>query len=149
MSVVATPRSTPLDRRDYAFLTAANTVGLLLVSVGWAAVSARADFAAQLPWATLGLTGLLIGLCGQVAFVLRFRRIVGVRIRRRFGHGVPRGAARIAAPVPVAAVDVVAGPGLRRYHRRDCPPARDQDWPARTVAEHRANGLEPCGVCRP
>jgi hypothetical protein len=120
-----------------------------MLVVGWSAVSARADFVDQLPWAVVGLVGLLVAFCAQAVFVLRVRRVVAVRLRSRFGHGVK--AARHDRPGLVQAgdVDLVAGEGLRRYHRSDCALAREQRWPEKAEAAHRAAGLLPCGVCRP
>jgi len=112
--------------------------------VAWAAASGRAAVADQTGFVSLGVAGFLVAFAGEVSWVLRGRRAVGRRAVLLLG-GPPQARSGWAAP---RADELVAGAGLRLYHRADCRLAGSA-WAADGRAGHEAAGRRPCGVCRP
>ena len=142
----ASPPPPLWNRRDAVGSLSVGGVGAVLCAVAWWMASGDRTFREQLSLATVSIVGVVLIVAAETAWVLRGRANVGRRIRALLG----------AAPVatvdePVVADDgaLVAGQGLRRYHRPDCALARGHDWPATGWDEHRRAGRQPCGICRP
>jgi hypothetical protein len=127
-------------------LVATVASGSLVCAVAWAMMANRASFSSQTPIASLGIVGLIIAFYGQTTWLLSGRRAIGERSQGLLGHLVTRHGSDAARPESAV---LVAGDGLRRYHRTDCLLARGQAWPAAPRERHHRAGRVPCGVCRP
>jgi uncharacterized membrane protein len=117
--------------------------GVVLGVVGWYQASGRALPSHQSGPAVLSAIGALLVLGAVATWLGSFRRAVLARSRRLLGAAADSQADRGLAAAPIAvSTTLVAGTGLRFYHRADCLLA-----PARTRKPRP--GQEPCGVCRP
>lgn len=118
-------------------------VGTLLAFVAW--TQARGDdlLSDQIVWMSVAVIGLVVAAYGNVSWLLRARHAVISRRERLLPLDVP--STRVG---PSLCDDVlVAGPGLRRYHRASCQLAVGKGWPNLDEARVDTTVLEPCGVC--
>jgi hypothetical protein len=81
-------------------------------------------------------------LAGRRAIVVRRLAVLGDL------RGMPVPAATGAAGESTSQ-DLVAGEGLRHFHRSDCQMAHGRLWRLSTRREHEQAGRVACGVCRP
>jgi hypothetical protein len=118
-----------------------------LVLAGWLAASARSSPLHQITPTDVTVSGLIVGLAGCGDWMLAGRRAVAGRTRHLLGAppGLPT-AAPINRPVITA---LVAGRGLRLYHRADCPLAVAYGWRPTARSAHERAGRRPCSLCRP
>lgn len=141
--------NSPWSRRDLTRLTFLGTSGLALCAVGWFRASGETDLGSQVAPANLGLAGLMVAAAGHAAWLAAGRRAVGEK----------RSSLMDAAPVGVLAHahllvlesegKLVAGAGLRRFHREECLLAAGRHWAEALRHEHLAAGRSACGVCGP
>ena len=147
------PPEQPLWRAEdvlrWAALVAA---GFVMCAVGWFLAAGETNYRHQVGPANMAVAGLIITSIGHVAWTVRGRRAIGQRRRRLLGH---LAASPLAGQVSdswdshMSSAPVVAGEGMRHYHRHDCPLAAGRPWPAASAEEQEAAGRTPCGVCRP
>ena len=141
---LALPSSAPLwSRRDAALLSGLLAVGGVLVLAGWFFAAGRPDAGDQLVYVTLALIGALVGLASVVGWVVRGRRAISTR--RALLLGTPPPARADAA----MAVELVAGPAGRWFHRADCLLVDGRGWSASPRNVHEAAGRAACPGCRP
>jgi len=141
---VAIPSGVPLwSRRDAATLTTLLAVGGILVAASWFFAAGRADAGDQLVFVTLALLGAVVGMAAVVGWTVHGRRTISARRGLLLGTAPP-------APVDAAtAVDLVAVPNGRWFHRADCLLVDGRDWRAAPRAEHESAGRLACPGCRP
>jgi hypothetical protein len=141
---VAVPSGGPLwSRRDAATLGTLLAVGAVLVGASWFFAAGRPDAGDQLIFVSLALLGALIGLAGVVVWTVHGRRLIGARRGLLLGTSPP-------APVEAAhAVELVAGPQGRWFHRADCLLADGRGWATSPRAKHESAGRKACPGCRP
>ena len=126
--------------------------GALAIAFSWYLAAGDGRYTRQVGPLDLAVFGLVVAGAANVWVLLVARRTIGVRRRLLVGEAAPlAAAARRPAPVTVAAAEelLVGQPGLKRYHRADCPMARAKNWPSASRVEHERHGLAPCQVCRP
>ena len=138
-------RSVPWDVRDLLALYATTFAGVLLVFLAWYEVSASTRLASQVRWTNVGVAGVIVLGAGNLFWLLRGRRAAG-QLKRRL---LPLVAVPEEGPATVAAVRLVAGSAMTRFHRSDCPLVAGKSVKAVSEAAHRRAGRQPCGVCEP
>ena len=141
---LAVPSHTPLwSKRDEAVLGAVLAIGAILVAAGWFFAAGRADAGDQLVFVSLALVGSLVGLAATIGWVVHGRRLIS--IRRSLLLGTP--------PPPRAetarAVDLIAAPTGKWFHRADCLLAHGRAWSASPRTAHESAGRQACPGCRP
>lgn len=141
---LAVPSHNPLwSKRDATLLGAVLALGAVLVMAGWFFAAGRADAGDQLVFVSLALIGALVGLAAVIGWVVRGRRLISTR--RGLLLGTP--------PPPKAetarAVDLVAAPTGKWFHRADCLLAHGRGWNASPRAAHESAGRLACPGCRP
>jgi hypothetical protein len=127
------------------------SVGLLVVFIAWWGTSGEATADDQFRWLGLGVAGMILCLVVSAVWVFSGMRAVGSRIEVALPHAAEtvRPALELRA-VERATDDVlVAGAGMRYYHRRSCRLAQGKPVRAGDRASHLKDGRRPCGVCRP
>ena len=77
----------------------------------------------------------------------RSKAEIAAAIQRRRTHPPARGAGR--APAAPGDAEVIAVPGVRKYHRPDCRYARVGGAERMTRAVARSRGFDACGICGP
>jgi hypothetical protein len=148
MSVVlpASPPQIPVvpwSRRDAGLLAVVLAVGAVLVGLSWFFAAGRADAGDQLAFVSLALVGTALGLAGVVGWTVHGRRAINLRRSRLLGTAPP-------APSDAAqAVELVAGPTGRWFHRADCLLVDGRGWAASARREHESAGRLACPGCRP
>lgn len=144
-------------RRDAVVCGLLLAVGVVLWAVGWYGAAGELTLDEQVVSLNVAVAGTLVFGAGWVFWFLRGRRAISARrraliVRRRalllpvaeVPVGGPSLAPRSVSPV------LVAGAGLTRFHRADCPLAAGRgDWTEASGASHRAAGRSTCGVCLP
>ena len=144
---IAVRSDVPLwTRRDATVLAVLLAVGAVLVVASWFFAAGRADAGDQLVFVALALLGALIGLGGVGVWTVHGRRLIGAR--RGLLLGTPP-----APPGPLSwaahAVELVAGPQGKWFHRADCLLADGRGWAASPRAKHESAGRKACPGCRP
>jgi hypothetical protein len=122
-------------------------VGFVVAAAGWWEASGKVRFDSQAPFASVGLIGLTIGAYAQLAWLVRGWRAVSRRRIALSRH--PIVAYDLHAATAVTDMSIVGVPGLRRYHRSDCPLALSRPVVREAREVHEREGRRPCGVCRP
>jgi hypothetical protein len=130
-----------------ALYAAIAAVGLALWLVGYFIVANEVVYDQQESGITLAVLGTVLSVAGGASFLLTGRRAVSQRRVAVLGL-VPAATAKTIAASSVSTF-LVAGVGLAKYHRTDCPMAAGRDWPIADAVEHELAGCKPCGVCRP
>jgi hypothetical protein len=114
-----------------------------LCVAGWWLASGHSRFNDQIVGINIGVVGLIVACSGHVGLFMRGRRLIGVRTRYLLAVDEDDEDDRTSDG------SLVAGPGLRHYHLASCQLAEGRDWPAHSRDALEADGLRPCGVCRP
>ena len=141
-------RSTPWTGIDRAVWAAGLAVAAIVWAWAWWQAAGTAQLSHQMPWASGAVGALLLATMANGTWLLRARRRIGLRRLALLADDAgiaddrPADAGRPGGPL-------VAAPGLRRYHRPDCPLARGAEFTAAAQAAHETAGRMPCGVCRP
>ena len=120
-----------------------------VVIVGCAAGAGQTSvYDHQLLWIVGAAVALMLSGLGWTRWLLIGSRNLRMRQRRLASITARLGAASPSA-TGVAEVLLVAGPGMKRYHRVDC--ALVKDMPVRQASRdaHVRDGRWPCGVCSP
>jgi hypothetical protein len=148
-----TVASSPWSTEDLIRWLVITGAGAGACMVGWWAASGHARFDDQIAAANIAVGGLVVASCAHVGWIMRLRRVIGDRRRDLLGE--PAAVVRRAPETSAADVirsraeALVAGDGLRWYHRASCPLVQGRDWPTRAESEHRKAGRRPCAMCQP
>lgn len=144
-------------RRDALLCGLLLALGVVLWAVGWYRAAGELTLDEQVVPLNVAVAGALVFGAGWVLWFLRGRRAISARrraliVRRRAlllpVADVPVGTSSLA-PRSVSPV-LVAGAGLTRYHRADCPLAAGRaDWAEAARSTHEGDGRDACGVCLP
>jgi hypothetical protein len=126
-------------------LAAFVVAGIVLAAVGWWGGSRQAAFAKQVAWINVGVLGFVVAAVGEVTWMRRGR----ATLRARRTELLPDVSDAVESLGAAALTRVVAGPGLERFHRPDCPLAAGRRWRTYDRASAARGGRRPCGVCRP
>lgn len=141
---VAVPSQAPLwSRRDAGKLVVLLTVGAVLVAASWFFAAGRPDAGDQLVFVSLALVGAVLGMAAVVGWVVRGRRIISAR------RGLLLGTAPPAPSVAATAIELVAGPRGKWFHRADCLLVDGRGWKASPRSAHESAGRLACPGCRP
>jgi len=144
-------RATPLWPQPtlilWAFLSG---IGVALLVLGWAQVRSESVYADQVPGINMAVAGVIAAGAGAISMLLAGRRAVAVRRLAVIGdlRGMPVRASA-GASGDSTSQNLVAGEGLRRFHRAGCTMAQGRNWSAASRPEHERAGRVACGVCRP
>lgn len=125
-------------------------IGVALLVAGWVLVSNESVYADQVAGINMAIAGVLVAGAGAIPMLLAGRRAVGVRRLAVLGdlRGMPvRASGRTTHDA--TSRNLVAGEGLRRFHRAGCTLAQVRNWSAASRSEHEQAGRVACGVCRP
>jgi hypothetical protein len=122
--------------------------GALLLAVAWFGAATKKTVEGQVGYGVAGVVGVCVMFAGGILWLMAGRRSVGLRVRRLLGEP-PRSRESVLAPVAPAAGGLVAGDGVRHYHRTTCPMARGRTWAVSERDDHERAGRRPCGICRP
>ena len=138
------------DEELFRWLVTVVLAAGLCVAAWWAAAG-HARLRDQIAFANFAVAGLVLTCYAHAALFLRGRRAVGARRRALLTEPPEHSGSRSAADSRqfCSQNGFVAGDGLGRYHRPDCPLAAGRDWSEAARADHDAAGRRPCGVCRP
>jgi hypothetical protein len=148
---VRAPRE-PWQVSEMLVLYGAVVVGFALVAVAWWGASGTARITSQVGWLNLGTVGVMLIGTGNCFWLLLGRRAIGDRRSRLLASfaaaGVPS-TTETEVQARADSEDLVAGAGMRRYHRVDCQLVRRKPVVPATRAEHEAEGRAACGMCQP
>jgi hypothetical protein len=125
-------------------------IGVTLVLAGWLQVRNENVYADQATGINMAIAGVVVAGAAALPMLLAGRRSVGVRRLALLGdlRGMPvRASAR--ATGDSTSQNLVAGEGLRRFHRAGCTLAQGRNWSAASRGEHERAGRVACGVCQP
>jgi hypothetical protein len=143
MSVAAAPEFPLWSRRDAGKLGVLLAVGGILVVASWFFAAGRPDAGDQLVFVSLALLGTLVGMAAVVGWVVRGRRIISARRSLLLGTAPP-------APAEAAqALELVAGPTGKWFHRADCLLVDGRNWKPSPRGAHESAGRKACPGCRP
>ena len=125
-------------------------IGVALLVAGWVLVRNESVYADQVPGINMAVAGVLLAGAGAIPMLLGGRRAVGVRRLALLGdlRGMPARSSALTSDA-LTSQNLVAGVGLRRFHRVGCTLAQGRNWSAASRSEHERAGRVPCGVCRP
>lgn len=139
--------ASPWSRRQAATTTAAFVLGVGLSSAAWVVTSGRPAARDQVGPVAVGVAGAAVAMLAQVTWLIAGRCSLSARRRALIGSGPVRRSGDDRRPCSTVCV---AGPGLRLYHRADCPlaPPGAEPFQPRPVVE-AGTAPVPCGVCRP
>jgi hypothetical protein len=150
---VASRRVPYLWSQQLAIAWAAVTVaGFVMCAVAWYLASGEAVFNHQYGPANLAVAGLIVANAAHLFWIAAGR--TALADRRRSLLPVPPGVEMEVTHEGVEAAvatsdELVAGEGVRYYHRSDCPMAADRDWPQTSRDEQEDLGILPCRICQP
>lgn len=136
---------------DVRRLVVATGAAAMVGVAAWFLASGTSTITAQIAYANLSVVGLIIAGYANAIWLLRGARAVGER-RQRLLEDIDGGPSLGHRPTATHADNggpLVAGEGLRFYHRPDCAMASGRDVRSADRPQHEAAGLRPCGVCRP
>ncbi len=71
-----------MTRREALPTVIVNGVGLLLLALGWAAVSGKVTLADQAPYLNLAVAGILLAGIGNALYIMALRRSLEQRLSR-------------------------------------------------------------------
>lgn len=139
------------QRKDSLWLALLTGGGAVVCAVAWAVVAERTVLADQVGWVSIGVAGLAATFAGEAAWLLRGRRALLVYRYQLLGiapssRKAPEMLGGWQLDVPT---ELLAGVGLTRYHRADCPIAAGTDWSAESRDAHESASRRPCGICQP
>ena len=134
--------------------------GFTLIVLGWNGMARVASADQQLPYILSGgfggvglvLLGVGIMLVAQIRTerrkLMNVLEVMAVAVSRTADPSRPLSGGSPPTEAPAGPGTVVAGPST--YHRPDCRLVQGKEGLDRTtIAEARASGLSPCGVCAP
>ena len=138
--------ASPWDRQAVVRWTATVAFGATTSALAWWLAADRLEFDDQIPYASLGVAGLLLAGYAHLSWLLQGRRAVGLRRLFLLGDPAVRRSAEVTAlrsggPI-FHAVD-----GRARYHRPGCPLLEGRATVSGSRALHEAAERRPCGVC--
>ena len=124
-------------------------IGVTLVVAGWLQVRNESVYADQVTGINMAIVGVIAAGGAAIPMLLTGRRAVGVRRLAVLGdlRGMPVRASALLADA--TSQSLVAGEGLRRFHRAGCTLAQGRNWSAASRDEHERAGRVACGVCQP
>ena len=125
-------------------------IGGALLVAGWVFVRNESTYADQVVGINMAIAGVLVAGASAIPMLLAGRRAVGVRRLAVLGdlRGMPARASAVTSDASTSQ-NLLAGVGLRRFHRPGCTLAHGRNWSAASRSEHERAGRVPCGVCRP
>lgn len=142
----------PWQAGDVARLLPIIAAGVLAWAVAWIAASGERRFSDQIAWVSVGVVGLGLTFAAEAAWLLRAHRAIATH-RRAILEGISGASPAMTHPASAdagrAPEPLVAGDGLTRFHRKDCPLAAGRNWTPASREAHRQAGRTACGVCRP
>ena len=152
-----TPSRRPLWSAD-EFLRWGGMVaaGGVAIVAGWYLASGTPHYSQAIGYTNVAVVGMLVAAWGHAIMLLRGRRSVGERRRELLrdvigqdpaSSGLLRAQELGSDTGPAASL--VAGEGMKHFHRLGCPLAQGRDWREVSLEEHLGAGRTPCGVCRP
>lgn len=150
---VAARRSSYLWSQQLTIAWAGLTVaGFVMCAVAWYLASGEAVFNHQYGPANLAVAGLIVANTAHLFWIAVGRASIAERRRLLLAEPPPIKAHVTGAGVDAAVAtsdDLVAGEGVRYYHRSDCPMAAERDWPETSRDAQDALGMLPCRICQP
>lgn len=148
MNAPSWPATSLWSRRQAVVAAVVLAAGVALAVTGWFSLTGRPAVRDQVGPLAVAVTGAMTALLAELSWILAGRSAVATRRRLLIGTSAAApgtsGGRRPSSPV------LVAGEGLRLYHRADCPlaPPDARAFGPELVAGQAAGRL-PCGVCRP
>ena len=139
------------SRSQLRFASLVSAAGLGLVIAGWYGAAKEVSVSHQLPWLNVALVGVVVSAATNGTGLLRGRQKVGRRIRL-LRETLERDTARrrtLTRRLQQPRTDLVAAPGMRYFHRTDCPLAVGKPVRKATRVAHGRANREPCRVCEP
>jgi hypothetical protein len=131
---------------------AVTVAGFVMCAIAWYLASGEAVFNHQYGPGNLAVTGLIVANAAHLFWIAAGRAALADR-RKSLFVVPPAIETEVTGGGIEAAVatsdDVVAGEGVRYYHRSDCPMAADRDWQPTGRDEQESLGLLPCRICQP
>lgn len=137
-----------------ALLAAYGLSGLLL-ALSWYRIGGTPDLGTQSVWLELGIGSLMLAAAATCIWVLGGRRTLHQRALPLWG--ALREVVERQVPVEVDMVSgltsedtvVVVAPGVHLFHRSGCALTSEKSVRGISPTAEGAEGLRPCGVCRP
>ena len=126
-------------------------VGAVVLFVGWWGISGTTARADQYGWLNIAIAGVIVIGVANCAWLIAGRRRLAARAagvymrieRRTVAAVTPNGSESSVRPT------LLAGTGMRHYHREDCDYVQGKKVTRRTLGRHEREGRRPCPVCRP
>jgi hypothetical protein len=143
MSVAPAAQFPLWSRQDAGRLGVLLAIGGIVVAVSWFFAAGRPDAGDQLVFVSLALLGTLVGMGAVAGWIVRGRRIISAR------RSLLLGTAPAAPALAAQALELVAGPRGRWFHRADCLLVDGRNWEASPRAAHESAGRLACPGCRP
>jgi hypothetical protein len=138
-------QASPWDRQDLVRWTVTVLLGGAASGLAWWLSADRVEFSDQVPYASVGVAGLLVGGYAHLHWLLRGRRAVGVRRLFLLGQPVVHRSALAVAGSSAAGPVFLAVDGRARYHRPDCPLLEGRPAMNGSRANHEAAARGPSG----
>lgn len=143
---------TRADRLAWGFGVA---VSLTVLARSWAQASGDLLPAEQTGAFDIGVVGVAVAALSCGLYLRRGRSLVSRR-RLAVAHELresyvlrPAATTELTRDIAAASRDLVAAPGMTRYHRADCQLATDKAANPASRVQHELAGRAPCGVCTP
>ena len=140
-----------MSRAQSRAVSLASVGSLVLIVAGWHGAAEEVSVSHQLPWLNLALVGLVISTATNGAGLLRGRQRIRCRIRL-LREALEKDMGGRLTPAPTVEPRdsaLVAAPGMRYFHRPDCPLAARKPVRQQTRVAHGRANREPCRVCEP
>ena len=139
------------------------TLALCTVGFAWFATSGEATLGHQVRWVTVAAGGVMLAGAVSGAWLLAGRRAVGLRAldalplpdEGDLADVVDLRVKAVLSTAPpasdgaAASAELVAAPGMRYFHRPDCPLTQGKAVATAARNEHVRLGRTACEVCRP
>ena len=139
-------QASPWDREDVIRWTVTVLLGAVACGLAWWLAADRVEFHDQVPYASIGVAGLLVGGYAHLHWLLRGRRAVGVRRLHLLAAPVVRRSA-MAVAGPSSGPVFLAVDGRARYHHPGCALLDGRATVKGSRANHEGAARRPCGVC--
>jgi hypothetical protein len=123
--------------------------GIGALAGAWLGAVHSTDAGDQIFWVAVALTGTA-GCCGaMVSWLVASRRLVARRIAALTAE-LTAGFGPVPLVIDTPAADqLVALPGMARYHLASCQLVAGKAVVAASRPDHAAAGRSPCGLCAP
>ena len=140
-----------MSRAQLRTASLASVAGLVLIVAGWYGAAEEVSVSHQLPWLNLALVGVVVSTATNGVGLLRGRQRIRRRIRllRETLANDMGGRLTVAPAAESRDSHLVAAPGMRYFHRPDCPLAVGKPVRKQTRVAHGRANREPCRVCEP